>query len=74
MSHTQAQLIGLEFYLMGKIVVLSVLNGGPAPKFFPKHIQEYLFYGHMGIFVSVNSQKRITVGEGEGLLQQLGPG
>lgn len=36
-----------KFYLMGKIVALSVLNGGPAPKFFPKYIKEYLFYGHI---------------------------
>ena len=35
------------FYLMGKFVALSVRSGGPAPKFFPKYIKEYLFYGHI---------------------------
>ena len=34
-----------KFYLMGKILALSVLNGGPAPKFFPGYILEYLVYG-----------------------------
>ena len=33
-----------KFYLIGKIIALS---GGPAPKFFPRHILEYLFYGHV---------------------------
>lgn len=36
-----------KFYLVGKIIALSVLNGGPAPKFFPKHIKEYLIYGRI---------------------------
>lgn len=46
-THNLLALRQNKFFLMGKIVALSILNGGPAPKFFPKYIQEYLLYGHI---------------------------
>lgn len=45
LKHNLLALRQNHFYLIGKIVALSILNGGPAPKFFPKHIKEYLIYG-----------------------------
>ena len=46
-KHNLLALQGKKFYLIGKIIALSVLHGGPAPKFFAQHILEYLFYGHV---------------------------
>ena len=46
-KHNLMALRQKKYHLIGKIIVLSILNGGPAPKFFPKHILEYLFLGHV---------------------------
>ena len=46
-KHNVMALQSKQFYLIGKIIALSVLNGGPAPKFFSQPILDYLFYGHV---------------------------
>ena len=46
-KHNLMALQSKQFYLIGKIIALSVLNGGPAPKFFSQPILDYLLYGHV---------------------------
>ena len=46
-THNFMALRAKDYYLLGKIIVLSILSGGPAPKFFSKPALEYLFYGHV---------------------------
>jgi hypothetical protein len=46
-THNFMALRGKVYYLIGKIIVLSILSGGPAPKFFSKPVVKYLFYGNV---------------------------
>ena len=44
-QHNALALRNGEFYLIGSIIVLSLMQGGPAPTFFAPSVVEYLFRG-----------------------------
>ena len=46
-THNFMALRGKDYYFIEKIIVLSILSGGPAPKFISKPVVEYLFYGNV---------------------------
>lgn len=43
--HSMLELEKQTYYCVGKILALSLMHGGPAPRFLARTVVDYLFYG-----------------------------
>ena len=43
--HCMMELENGTYYLVGKVIALSIMHGGPAPEFFARSVFEYIAYG-----------------------------
>ena len=46
LKHNPLAIQSHEYHLLGKMISLSVLNGGPAPRFLARPVLDYLFTGN----------------------------
>lgn len=43
--HCMLELENRTYYCVGKVIALSLMHGGPAPRFLARTVVDYLFYG-----------------------------
>ena len=43
--HSMLELENRTYYCVGKVLALSLMHGGPAPRFFARTVVDYIFNG-----------------------------
>ena len=56
-----AELEKMTYYYVGVIIALSLLHGGPAPKFFSSAVADYIIYGVKKVNATIDDVPNYTI-------------